>query len=82
MFVTDAVTGQDGTFHLTAWGPKKIPKGLEIRGANEPQGHKGPAVCTSDYDGKTIEPLNFEETTIARKYTGRIFLRFKAGSSR
>jgi hypothetical protein len=29
LMVMDAVTDQNGTFHIAAWGPKKIPGGLD-----------------------------------------------------
>ena len=87
LMVMDAVTDQNGTFHFPAWGPKKIPKGLDWNArlkdldpqlllfksgyrwqelsnskSMEQMSHKGPAVRSSDYDGKTIELEKFKGT--------------------
>ncbi len=87
LLVMDAVTDQNGTFHFPAWGPKKIPKGLDWNArlkefdpqlllfksgyrwqmlfnskSEEQMSHKGPAVRSSDYDGKTIELEKFKGT--------------------
>jgi hypothetical protein len=87
LMVMDAVTDQNGAFHFPAWGPKKIPEGLDSNArlkdldpelllfksghrwqelsnskSMEQMSHKGPAVRSSDYDGKTIELEKFKGT--------------------